>query len=85
MLYVRDNIISEVIVHCNTLGDDGMNSKIFLSINEAATVTGLSRDFLRAGCKAGSIPHVRSGVKYLINLPLLLERLSEREVETDEK
>lgn len=54
-----------------------MNSgKVFLSIRETCNETGLSQSFLRAGCKAGTVPHVKCGTKYLVNLPLLLERLN---------
>lgn len=47
----------------------------FLSIRSAAQATGLSQIFLRAGCRDGSIPHIRAGVKYLVNMPLLLAQL----------
>ena len=47
----------------------------FQKITDAATVTGLSQHFLRQGCKDGSIPHVRSGRVYLINIPALLRKL----------
>lgn len=56
-----------------------MNSKPFLPIREACEVTGLSQRFLREGCKAGKVPHVRSGAKYLINLPALLKKLGAEE------
>lgn len=50
--------------------------KVFFSIKEACNETGLSQRFLRDGCKAGTVPHIKSGAKYLVNLPLLLERLN---------
>ncbi|MCD8146920.1 MAG: excisionase family DNA-binding protein [Clostridiales bacterium] len=46
--------------------------KPFLTINEAAAWSGLGRDYLRKGCKAGTIPHIKSGTKYLINASKLL-------------
>ena len=52
-----------------------MKNTPFLKIEDAATVTGLSQYFLRAGCKSGTIPHIRSGRVYLINVPALLEQL----------
>ena len=49
----------------------------FQSIEGAARTTGLSRYFLRRGCHDVSIPHVKSGNKYLINVPLMLQRLNQ--------
>ncbi len=51
-------------------------NKPFMSIKEACTFTGLSQAYLRKGVKDGSIPSLKSGVKYLINVPLLLEKLN---------
>lgn len=47
----------------------------FMKIREAATETGLSQFFLRQGCKAGTIPHIKSGTVYLVNVPALLRKL----------
>ena len=47
----------------------------YLSILDAASVTGLSQRYLRDGCRAGTVPHVRSGNKYYICVPALLEKL----------
>ena len=47
----------------------------FMKIKDAARVTGLSRYYLRNGCKDGSVPHVKSGTVYLVNVPRLLEKL----------
>lgn len=44
-------------------------------IAEACQITGLSQHFLRKGCQAGTIPHTKSGKKYLINVPALMETL----------
>lgn len=53
-----------------------VNKKVFLHIKAAAEVTGLSAYFLRRGCRDGSVPHIRAGRTYLINLPALLQRLN---------
>ena len=47
----------------------------FLSISDAVRVTGLAEGYFRRGLKDGTIPHVRSGVKYLVNIPALLHQL----------
>lgn len=47
----------------------------FMKIKDAARVTGLSMYYLRNGCKDGSVPHVKSGTVYLVNIPRLLEKL----------
>lgn len=47
----------------------------FQRIPQACTTTGLSQHFLRAGCKDGSVPHIRSGQTYLVNVPALLRQL----------
>lgn len=53
----------------------------FQSIQDACKTTGLSQFYLRRGCKDGSIPHVKSGAKYLVNVPLLLKQLGVPEIE----
>ena len=50
-------------------------SQPFQSIEQAAETTGLSVYFLRQGCKANEIPFIKSGKKYLINVPALLRQL----------
>lgn len=47
----------------------------FQKIQEACKSTGLSMYYLRKGCKEGTIPHVKSGGVYYINVPALLKRL----------
>lgn len=49
----------------------------FQSIKQAVRTTGCSEHFLRDGVKAGRIPHIRNGAKYLINCPALLAQLDE--------
>ena len=47
----------------------------FQTIPSACNITGLSQKFLRNGCKDGSIPHIKSGTTYYINVPALLRKL----------
>lgn len=47
----------------------------FQKIPDACKTTGLSQYFLRQGCKAGTIPHIKSGPTYYINVPALLKKL----------
>lgn len=47
----------------------------FQTIPSACAITGLSQKFLRNGCKDGSIPHIKSGTTYYINVPALLRKL----------
>ncbi len=49
--------------------------KPYQKILEACKTTGLSQYFLRQGCKNGTIPHVKSGTVYFIDVPALLEKL----------
>lgn len=50
---------------------NNLDGRRFLSIRDAATVTGLSQFFLRNGCRDGSVPCIRSGRKYLIDVQAL--------------
>ena len=54
----------------------------FQTFADASRTTGLSQYFLRRGCKAGTIPHIKSGSKYLVNIPLLVQQLNEQSVAT---
>lgn len=47
----------------------------FQTFADASRSTGLSQYFLRRGCKAGTIPHIKSGNKFLVNVPLLIEKM----------
>ena len=51
----------------------------FQKIQQASETTGLSQYYLRRGCKDGSIPHIRSGNVYLINIPALMKKLGSAE------
>lgn len=53
----------------------------FQTISEASRTTGLSQYFIRQGCWDNSIPHIRVGAtKYMVNVPLLIERLNAKSV-----
>lgn len=52
----------------------------FQTITDATRTTGLSQYFIRRGCKDGSIPHIKSGSKFLVNIPLLLEAMDRQSV-----
>ena len=47
----------------------------FQKIPEACKTTGLSQYFLRKGCKDGSVPHIKSGPTYYVNVPALMAQL----------
>lgn len=48
---------------------------IFQPIRGAAEITGFSTKYLRDGCRAGRIPHVRVGSDYRVDMPLFLKLL----------
>lgn len=56
----------------------------FQKIEDAVRSTGLSGYFLRRGCRNGSIPCVRSGRTYFVNVPALLRQFAV-EVEENEE
>ena len=61
------------------------DEKIFYSISEVQRLTGLSMHVIRNGVKAGKIPYIMSGNKYLINFPLykkILDKQSEGNIIT---
>lgn len=47
----------------------------FVTVKQAVKITGLSEHYIRKGLKAGKVPHIKVGKKYLINLPLFTEWL----------
>lgn len=51
------------------------NQPPFMRIPDAVRATGLSAYYLRNGCKDGTVPHVRSGSTYYVNVGLLLRQL----------
>lgn len=50
----------------------------FQKITEACKNTGLSQYYLRQGCKNGTIPHIKSGGVYYINVPALMDELEKK-------
>ena len=55
------------------------SSPPFQTLTEACRTTGLSTYFLRKGCKAGTVPHIMCGAKYLVDVPSLLTLLRTQE------
>lgn len=62
-----------------------MNSTPFMKIKEAVKVTGLSAYFLRAGCRDGSVPCIKSGTTFYVNVPALLEELNRESTQQGKK
>lgn len=66
----------------NKADEDGNNknstvkSVPFQSITDASQTTGLSAFYLRNGIKNGTVPFIKTGNKYLVNVPLLLKQLN---------
>lgn len=60
---------------------DPMNTP-YQKIRDASAITGLPQWYLRNGCKAGSIPHIKCGAVYYINIPALMKQLEEHTDET---
>lgn len=54
----------------------------FQSIRETCAITGLSQLFIRNGCKAGTIPHIKVGNDYRVNIPLFREQLDQQSRES---
>ena len=53
---------------------------IFQPIRGASEITGLSQKYIREGCRSGTIPCLKVGSDYRVNMPLwreLLDRASE--------
>ena len=50
----------------------------FQKIAEACKSTGLSQYYLRQGCKNGTVPHIKSGGIYYVNVPALMEELDRK-------
>lgn len=47
----------------------------YQSIRGAAEITGLSMGSIRAGCKAGTVPHIMRGTEYRVCMRLFLQQL----------
>lgn len=50
---------------------------VYRTIRDTVKITGLSDCFIRSRCKAGEINHLKSGKKYLVQVPLLLEQMAQ--------
>lgn len=59
------------------------NQAPFQKIPQACKTTGLSQFFLRNGCKDGTVPHVKSGGTYYIDVPALLDKLRAEAAHSD--
>ena len=53
-----------------------ISTPILQGVEQAAKTLGVSKHFIYTGVKSGKIPHVRSGVKLLINIPLTLQNIN---------
>lgn len=58
-----------------TMTERAATSPPFQKLVDAGKTTGLSVRFLRNGCKAGTVPHIKSGRVYYVNVPSLLAQL----------
>lgn len=56
----------------------------YQKIPQASRETGLSQYFLRRGCRNGTIPFIKDGRVYMINVPALLEQLDKQSKEEKE-
>ncbi len=57
--------------------DHRHNTPQFVKLKDAVSITGLSMFYLRRGCRDGSIPSVRSGQTYYVNVPALIQKLDD--------
>lgn len=46
-----------------------------MKIEDASELIGISRYKIRQGCRTGDIPHVKSGVKYMVKIKEYLKQL----------
>lgn len=51
------------------------DTKLSATISETAQITGLSRHYIRLGVRSGDIPCIKSGQKFLVNLPAFFRSL----------
>ena len=52
----------------------------FQSPRATAYLTGLSLQFIRDGCRNGTIPHIRVGTDFRVNMPLFLDQLNAKSI-----
>ena len=50
-----------------------INNPVYMSINDAAKASGMSAHYIRDLAKANEISYHKSGMKYLINDPKMME------------
>ena len=50
----------------------------YQGIAQASFVSGMSQYYIRQGILNGTIPHIRSGNKYLVNVPAFIEQLNQQ-------
>lgn len=50
-----------------------INNPVYMSINDAAKASGMSAHYIRDLAKANEISYHKSGMKYLINYPKMME------------
>lgn len=50
-----------------------INNPVYMSISDAAKASGMSAHYIRDLVKANKIKHVKSGMKYLINYPKMMD------------
>ena len=55
-----------------------ISQSIFQPIKQVVKTTGLSEWYLRQALKNGTLPHIRTGSKVLVNVPRLLAELDEQ-------
>lgn len=48
----------------------------YQTIRLASLTVGISPHALRRGCRDGSVPHIRSGRTYYVDVPALLDKLA---------
>lgn len=57
----------------------------FVKIPAASKLTGLSQCAIRKGCRAGTIPHIKNGTVYLIDVDGLMEQMRQAAAESVKK
>lgn len=58
------------------MNDNSKTMAPLQDIDNTARLSGMSRCFIRKGCRDGSIPCVMSGNKYMVNFPMFMEMLN---------
>ena len=58
-----------------------MDGNIYMTIRQTAKKTGLPECLIRRKMDEGNVPHIMSGSRPLLNVPLFLERLEQESKE----